>query len=154
MKGIKNVYLYPKLILMQKKDSCMVHDDIREKCHQSGSIVIGPIFLHKRPANPVQNWPEGVLLFYFSFGFWMPAATFYLPLMPPWASMHNPNSKLVYPSLSDDHLNRNKPNLTLENKIKSVWSCIISQETIGNLISYHKWPAWLASCCLFSIHII
>ena len=32
---MKNVYSYAKLIVMQKKDSHMVHDDIREEYHQS-----------------------------------------------------------------------------------------------------------------------
>ena len=34
-KGMKNIYSYAKLILMQKKDSHMVHDDIREEYFQS-----------------------------------------------------------------------------------------------------------------------
>ena len=32
---MKNVYSYAKLVLMQKKDSHMVHDDIREEYLQS-----------------------------------------------------------------------------------------------------------------------
>ena len=39
-KGMKNIYLYAKVIVKQKKDSCMVHDDIREEYLQSNIHVL------------------------------------------------------------------------------------------------------------------
>ena len=47
VKGMKNIYSYAKLILMQKKDSHMVHDDIREEYLQSPQIYFYFIFSNK-----------------------------------------------------------------------------------------------------------
>ena len=55
-KGNENIYSYAKLILIQKKDSQMVHDDIREEYLQSKRYLkLFPIWAEEYLSNNLQR---------------------------------------------------------------------------------------------------